>query len=137
MGVSPFQHMQRFVDRFSKAELEDFLHLPVDVAAGADVPAPTLLSLAPADVRPGPLSASTRSYVMERIEERLFGVCEGLLRQLEGDAAAGQEKTLKERYMSRKCSSINRVTVLCNNIFAISLGLIGLELVSMFGDFVD
>ena len=90
--------MQRFVDRFSKAELEDFLHLPMDVAAGGpDIPAPTLMSLTPADVRPGPLSASTRSYVMERIEERLFGVCEGLLGQLEGQAAGGPEKTLKER----------------------------------------
>ena len=96
--LSPFQHMQRFVDRFSKAELEDFLHLPMDVAAGGDdIPAPTLMSLTPADVRPGPLPASTRSYVMERIEERLFGVCEGLLRQLEGQAAGGPEKTLKER----------------------------------------
>ena len=95
--VSPFQHMHRFVDRFSKAELEDFLHLPMDGTAGADVPAPTLLSLTPADVRPGPLPAPTRSYVMERIEERLFGVCEGLLRQVEGGDAAVPEKTLKER----------------------------------------
>ena len=38
-----------------------------------------------------------RSYVMEKIEERLFGVCEGLLRQLEGDGAVGPETTLKER----------------------------------------
>ena len=96
-SIALFQHMRRFVERFSKAELEDFLHLPMDVAGGADVPAPTLLSLTPADVRPGALPASTRSYVMERIEERLFGVCEGLLRQLEGDAAVGPENTLKER----------------------------------------
>lgn len=95
--TSQFQHMQRFLDRFSKAELEDFLHLPMDADATADCPAPTLLSLTPTDVRPGPLPASTRSYVMEKIEERLFGVCEGLLRQLEGDGAVGPETTLKER----------------------------------------
>ena len=89
--------MQRFLDRFSKAELEDFLYLPMDADATADCPAPTLLSLTPTDVRPGPLPASTRSYVMEKIEERLFGVCEGLLRQLEGDGAVGPETTLKER----------------------------------------
>ena len=97
--------MEKFLDRFSKAELEDFLHLPMGVADNAvavnavDAPAPTLLSLTPVDVRPGPLPAATRAYVTEKIEERLFGVCEGLLRQLEGShvAAGGQERNLKER----------------------------------------
>ena len=97
--------MEKFLNCFSKAELEDFLHLPMGVADNAiavnavDAPAPTLLSLTPADVRPGPLPTSTRAYVTEKIEERLFGVCEGLLRQLEGGhvAAEGHQRNLKER----------------------------------------
>jgi hypothetical protein len=95
--------MQRFIDRFAKAQLEDYLYLPMTSVGNTGTtpcpPPPSLLSLSPSDVRPNPLPSATRDFVEQRLEDSLFAQCYGLLKQLEGSEAmnVGRMPSLREK----------------------------------------
>ena len=75
--------MQRYIDRYYKAQMSDYIHLPGPTSTSGSL-GPTLLSLTPNDVTPDPLQADTRDFIHQKLEQELLEQCYKLLVQMEG-----------------------------------------------------